>query len=144
MSRYPAPKDKLASPLIALPLLLIPVSFLVREEMSVSPISEPTDKGPSPWLTTLIVIPLIFLLLLKDKGLSQFRESKKKDSGLAPKKNGTSLGRMIVIILITTVIVVGVMGDLTFDGFRAARDGRPPDTVAERVVPAREATCKTT
>jgi hypothetical protein len=33
---------------------------------------------------------------------------------------------MIVIILISVVVVVGVMGYLTADGFRAARDGRPP------------------
>ncbi len=34
--------------------------------------------------------------------------------------------RMIVMILIPAVVVVGVMGFLTADGFRASRDGRPP------------------
>lgn len=84
------------------------------------------QKGVSPWIFLLIVIPMIFLLLLEEKGLFQFCSEKKQGLSVALKKKGSSPGRIFVIILITTVIVVGVMGYLTFDGFRAVRDGRPP------------------
>lgn len=54
------------------------------------------------------------------------REDMKMSQVPVPADKRSSPWRMIVIILISVVVVVGVMGFLTADGFRAARDGRPP------------------